>query len=66
MSEMGFQKKLDVGGWGELYPSLFWIFFNFAKPLNHQPIIVINVDISLLYICSYYIMYVLESTGFFF
>ena len=27
MSE-GFQKKLDggVGGWGELYPSLFWIF----------------------------------------
>ena len=33
MSVMGFQKKgLDgggggwVGGWGEIYPSLFWIF----------------------------------------
>ena len=29
MSVMGFQKKLDggwVGGWGELYPVLFWIF----------------------------------------
>ena len=29
MSVMGFQKKkLDggVGGWGELHPSLFWIF----------------------------------------
>ena len=23
-----------VGGWGELYPVLFWIFFNFAKPLS--------------------------------
>ena len=33
---MGFQKK-SVGGWGELYPVLFWIFlnfFNFAKPLR--------------------------------
>ena len=30
MSVMGFQKKrLDgLGGWGELYPSLFWICFN--------------------------------------
>ena len=27
MSVMGFQKKVwMVGGWGELYPSLFWIF----------------------------------------
>ena len=29
MSVMGFQKKevwMGVGGWGELYPSLFWIF----------------------------------------
>ena len=27
MSVMGFHtKQLDVGGWGELYPSLFWIF----------------------------------------
>ena len=29
MSVMGFQKKKfgwGVGGWGELYPSLFWIF----------------------------------------
>ena len=27
MSVMGFQKKsLWVGGWGELYPSFFWIF----------------------------------------
>ena len=28
MSVMGFQKKFGwwVGGWGELYPSLFWIF----------------------------------------
>ena len=23
-----------MGGWGELNPSLFWIFFNFAKPLK--------------------------------
>ena len=38
MSVRGFQKSLDGGGggWGELYPSSFWIFlefFNFAKPL---------------------------------
>ena len=28
MSVMDFQKKvwMGVGGWGELYPSLFWIF----------------------------------------
>ncbi len=35
MSVIGFKKKsLDgVGGWGELYASLFLIyFFNFAKP----------------------------------
>ena len=28
---------MGVGGWGELYPSLFWIFgivFNYAKPLS--------------------------------
>ena len=25
---------MGVGGWGELYPSFFWIFFNFAKPLS--------------------------------
>ena len=32
MSVMGFQKKVWmgwVGGWGELYPSLFWIFGTF-------------------------------------
>ena len=41
MSVMGFPKKKFgwgwVGGWGELYPSFFWIFgffFNFAKPLR--------------------------------
>ena len=44
MSVMGFQKKVWmwggwVSGWGELYPSLFWIFgiwnlFNFPKPLT--------------------------------
>ena len=30
MSVMGFQKKFgwEVGGWGELYPSFFWIFGN--------------------------------------
>ena len=38
MSVMGFQKKFrrGVGGWGELYPSLFGIFlnfFNFANPI---------------------------------
>ena len=35
MSVMGFQIFLD-GGWGELYPVLFWMcgFFNFAKPLT--------------------------------
>ena len=27
MSVMGFQKKKGVGGWCELYPILFWIFF---------------------------------------
>ena len=28
MSVMGFQTKFgwEVGGWGDLYPSLFWIF----------------------------------------
>ena len=29
MSVMGFHKKkvwMGVGGWGELYPSFFWIF----------------------------------------
>ena len=26
MSVMGFQKKVWMGGWGELYPSFFWIF----------------------------------------
>ena len=40
MLVMGFQKKrLDggwVSGWGELYPSLFWNFFNFAKPLSQS------------------------------
>ena len=41
MSVMGFQKKF---GWGggvgvccELYPVLFWIFSNFAKPLTWFP-----------------------------
>ena len=35
MSVIGFKKKFvwGVGGWGELYPSFFWDFFNFAKPL---------------------------------
>ena len=43
MSLMGFQKKkyLDrgVGGWVELYPIFFWIFwilFNFAKPISQS------------------------------
>ena len=43
MSVMGFKKKkIDGGwvyGWGELYPSLFWIFlnlFNFTKPLRNN------------------------------
>ena len=39
MSVMGIQKKFGwgMGGWGELYPVLFWIFgicFNIAKPLS--------------------------------
>ena len=44
-SVMGFQKKFGwgwVGGWGERYPSLFWIFFNFAEPLGL--VIFINID----------------------
>ena len=32
MSVMGFQKKSLDGRWGEVYPSFFGIFFNFAKP----------------------------------
>ena len=33
MSVNGFPKQNWMGdGWGELYPVLFWIFFNFAKP----------------------------------
>ena len=41
MSMMGFKKKawMGVGRWGELYPSLFWIFgifVNFAKPLSNH------------------------------
>ena len=46
---MGFQKKsLDVGGWGELYPNVFWDFlkvFTFAKPLSgcvEQTMLIIN------------------------
>ena len=34
----GFQKKLGwgwVGGWGELYPSLFWIFIIFLTLKSH-------------------------------
>ena len=36
MSVIGFPKKvwMEVGGWGELYPSLFLKFYNFAKPLG--------------------------------
>ena len=39
MSVMGVKKKkfwMGVGGWGEPYPVLFWIFelFNFAKTLS--------------------------------
>ena len=36
MSLIGFPKKLDRewGGWGALYPVLFWNLFNFAKPLK--------------------------------
>ena len=35
MSVIGFQKfGWGVGGWGEVYPSFFRIFFTFAKPLN--------------------------------
>ena len=35
MSVIGFQKKFGwgVGGWGELYPDLFW---NFATPLMYE------------------------------
>ena len=36
MSVMGSQKKFGwgMGEWGKLYPSLFGIFFNFAKSLT--------------------------------
>ena len=30
---MGFQKNWMVSGWGELYPSLFWIFVTLQSPL---------------------------------
>ena len=46
MSVMGFQKKevwMGMGGWGELYPVLFWIFgifLNIAKPLSYADTIV--------------------------
>ena len=31
MSVMGFKKKIwMVGGWGELYPTFFWIFLEFV------------------------------------
>ena len=38
MSMIGFQKKvwMGVGGWGELYSSLFWI-LDFYKTL-HSPL----------------------------
>ena len=57
MSVMGFQKKsLDgVCGWGELYPSLLWIVFNFsnfAKPLNrHRLGLEMNIN-KMLYVLS--------------
>ena len=55
MSVMGFQKKFGlgggwVGGWGELYPSLFWNLFNFAKPLS-KDVLLINVSTIPVYIC---------------
>ena len=28
-----------MGGWGEVYPSYFWNFFKFVKPLNHHLVI---------------------------
>ena len=34
MSGMGFKQK-SLGGWGELYPVLFWNFPNFARPLRY-------------------------------
>ena len=41
-----------MGGWGELYPVLFWfswIFFNFAKPLitfsYANPISVVSIEV---------------------
>ena len=39
MSVMGFKKKKfgwGVGGWGELHPSLFWIFLTLQTP-NPEP-----------------------------
>ena len=49
MSVMGFQKKvwMGVGGWGELYPSFFWIFIKkiiFAKLLSKSVFILAVVS----------------------
>ena len=57
MSVIGFQKTKfgwRVGGWGELYPVLFWIFLNFAKPLNTS-----MVDIFILDQCFIIMFYTL-------
>ena len=32
-----------VGGWGELYPNLFWIFFNFTEPLRTSSLWMLSV-----------------------
>ena len=42
----GFPKKKfgwGVDGWGEVYPSFFGIFFNFAKPLTTIPLFMISL-----------------------
>ena len=53
MSVMVSKKKKfgwGVGGWGELYPSFFWDFwnlFNFAKPLRQVNDVYFGSEITL-------------------
>ena len=47
---MGFQKKVWMGGWGEVYPSFYWIFGIFLtlqSPLVQHQLSNVRVDNSI-------------------
>ena len=57
MSVMGFQKNW-MGLWGELYPVLFWIVSNFAKPLRQ-----LGCNIQSAFFIRYVVTTLIRSKG---